>query len=110
VTWKEFLLLLLSWTLDQRPPVLVDWIRQHAADRRIATEDVENDLFESIVNKRQMCLVAAESSSVPELESNTEQARLLLQMAEQYLFGLDKLGDAEFRSLYGRVTYPEFRS
>jgi hypothetical protein len=106
VTGKEFRLLFTSWTDDRRPSVLADWIKQHAADRRVDTEDVESELFESILNKRQMCLAAAaESASVPELESKTEEARLLLQMAEQYLLEPGKLGDAEFRRVYGQAMY-----
>lgn len=106
VTWREFRLLFASWTGDRRASVLADWIKQHASDRHADTEDVERELFESIVNKRQMCLdAAAESASVSELESNTEEAQLLLQMAEEYLLELGKLGEAEFRRLYGQVTY-----
>jgi hypothetical protein len=106
VTWKEFRLLFASWTGDRRASVLADWIKQHASDRHTDAADVESELFESIVNKRQMCLdAAAESASMPEHESNTEEARSLLQMEEQYLLELSKLGDAEFRRLYGQATY-----
>jgi hypothetical protein len=106
VTWKEFRLLFASWTGDRRASVLADWIKQHASDRHTDAADVESELFESIVNKRQMCLdAAAESASMPEHESNTEEVRSLLQMAEQYLLELSKLGDAEFRRLYGQATY-----
>jgi hypothetical protein len=106
VTWKEFRQLFTSWAGDARASVLADWIKQHAANRHVDTEDVEGELFEAIVNRRQTCLAAAaESASIPEHEANTQEAQLLLQMAEQYLLGLDRLGEAEFRRLYGQATY-----
>jgi hypothetical protein len=75
VTCKEFRLLFSSWTGDRRASLLADWIKQHASDSHADAADVEGELFESIVNKRQMCLsAAAESASIPEHESNTEEA------------------------------------
>ena len=106
VTWKEFRLLFASWTGQRRASVLADWIKQHAANRHVDIADVESELFEAIVNKRHTCLAgAAESASVPEHDSNTEEAQLLLQMAEQYLIQLGKLGEAEFSRLHGQANY-----
>src|SRR5260370_29083138 len=106
VTWKEFRLLFASWAADRRASVLANWIKQHAANRHADTADVESELFESLGNKQHMCLTAAaESASVPEHEANIEEAQLLLQMAEQYLLELGKLGKAEFSRLHGQASY-----
>lgn len=69
-------------------------------------QDVETELFEAIVNRRQTCLsAAAESASIPELESNTKEAESLLRMVEQYLLEPVRLTEIEFRRLYGQASY-----
>jgi hypothetical protein len=106
MTWKEFETLFSRWSISRKSSILVDWIARHASKRHIRAEDVETELFESIVNRRNTYLAAAaESASVPEQESNLTQASLLWQMAEQYLIDLQKLGAAEFKKVYGQASY-----
>jgi hypothetical protein len=106
VTWKEFYELFSRWAADSRASVLAKWIAKHATERSVSAQDVENELFDSIVNRRQNYLAAAaESASVGEQEDNANQTGLLWQMAEQYLIDLKKLGVPEFKRLYGQASY-----
>jgi hypothetical protein len=106
VTWKEFSLVFNSWVRVRNETALANWIKQHAAARYVSEEAVGSELFEAIVNKRQTCLAgAAESTSISEHESDMEQAKLLLEMAEQYILGLGRLGASEFRRIYGQASY-----
>src|SRR5207253_8715015 len=47
---------------------------------------------------------AAESASIQEHKSNTDEAGILLQMIEQYLLDLGKLGASRFRKLYDQAS------
>ncbi len=106
VTWKEFRLLYATWAADRRGSVLADWIARHAVDRSVSTDDVDDELFEAIAVRRDECLsAAAESASIMEHQSHTDEAGILLQMSEQYLLDLDKLTAPRFRKLYGQASY-----
>ena len=70
VTWKEFEILFSEWRADQRPEVLQKWINDHSSRHHVSVEDVESELFESIVNRRLGNLqAAAEFVSILEQES-----------------------------------------
>jgi hypothetical protein len=106
VTWKEFRLLRAAWATDSRASILAHWIAQHAVDRAVSVADVEDELFEAIVVRRNECLSgAAESASIQEHQSDSDEAGMLLQMAEQYLLDLGKLTASRFRKLYGQASY-----
>lgn len=106
VTWKEFRLLQVSWAANPRASVLSDWIGHHAIDRAVGVDDVESELFDAILARRQACLSdAAESASTQEHSSRTGEAGTLLLMIEHYLLDLAKLGAPQFRRLYGQCQY-----
>lgn len=106
VTWKEFRSLYAAWIADRQASVLANWIGQHAVLRGVSADDVEGELFEAMLMRRNECLSgAAESGSRLEHESHIQEARTLLEMLEQYLLGLGKLGGSQFRRLYGQAMY-----
>jgi KAP-like P-loop domain-containing protein len=105
VTWKEFDSLFALWQKTQNSATLTQWINEHSLARHVSIEDVEAELFDSIVNRRQGNLEsAAESASIPEQESSAKAASLLLRMAEQYLLGLKKLDASAFKKVYGQAS------
>lgn len=112
VTWKEFDLLQKTWQLGPNPKTLANWISEHAAERSIDADDVETDLFESIVNRRNLRLQeAADTEFTQEHEGKAKEAGLLLDLAEQFLLGLQKLTGARFNKFYGQAFYwYEFRT
>jgi hypothetical protein len=112
VTWKEFDLLQKIWQLDPNPKTLARWIAEHAAERSIDADDVETDLFESIVNRRSLRLQeAADTEFAQEHETKIKEAGLLLGLAEQFLLGLQKLTGTRFNKFYGQAFYWfEFRT
>lgn len=68
--------------------------------------DVENELFEAILVRRNECLaLAAQSASIQEHDSKIDEARLLLNLIEQDLLDLEKLTASRFGKLYGQVSY-----
>jgi len=106
VTWKEFRFLYATWAANRRAPVLADWIARHALDRAVSADDVDEELFEAIVVRRNESLsAAAESASLQEHQSHTGEAEILLQMIEQYLIDLGKLTASRFRKVYGQASY-----
>jgi hypothetical protein len=106
VTWKEFRSLYATWAADRRAPILADWIARHAVDRAVSPDDVDEELFEAIVVRRNECLsAAAESASIQEHQSHSGEAGILLEMVEQYLLDLGKLTASRFSKLYGQISY-----
>jgi KAP-like P-loop domain-containing protein len=105
VTWREFRSLYAMWTADPRAAVLGEWIAQHAVDRAVNAEDVEIELFETILVKRSECLsAAADSSLIQEQGSHSSEAGVLLLLIEQYLVDLNKFEASRFRALFDQVT------
>lgn len=103
VTWKEFRQLSANWERDRRPKVLANWITQHAKDRGVTTDDVEDEVFEAMLGKRSTLLQqAAEAGSVKEQDSFLLQSGGLLRMLEQFLLDLNKLSAPRFRKVYGQ--------
>lgn len=106
VTWKEFRLLREKWSTDQRPATLATWIAEQAGERVVSPDDVEDELFESIVNRRNSLLSeAADSETLKEHEMKADEAGLLLTLSEQFLLGLRKLTPSRFSKLHGQVFY-----
>lgn len=106
VTWKEFLGLRSVWVADPRPAVLASWIAKHAEERSITAEDVETELYEAIINRRNHCLsIAADSSSIEEHDAQLQEASVLLDMLKQYLSDLRKFSAPAFGKIYGQTSY-----
>jgi len=106
ITWKEFRLLYATWATARRASVLADWTARHAVDRAVSRDDVDDELFEAIVVRRNERLsAAAESTSLQEHQSHSGEAGILLEMIEQYLLDLGKLTASRFRKLYGQASY-----
>jgi KAP family P-loop domain len=100
ITWREFRQIFELWSADRTPQVITGWIEQHASRGYVSVDEVETQLFDSIVTRRLRCLSsAAASSSITELESNTGEASLLWDMAGQFL-NHGRLGASEFKRLY----------
>jgi hypothetical protein len=105
ITWKEFRSFYATWTGDKRPAVLAKWIQLHAAARGVGIDDVESELFETILVRRKDCLSAAsESSLIQEQESHAAEADTLLTLIAQYLRDLGKLDAPRFRVLYAQLA------
>jgi hypothetical protein len=106
VTWKEFDMLQKIWSLEPNPNTLAKWITEHANERSIDTDDVETDLFDSIVNRRNLRLQeAADTESLQDHEAKIKEAGLLLDLAEQFLLGLQKLTGDRFNKFYNQAFY-----
>ena len=106
VTWKEFRSFQAMWTADSQASVVRKWITQHAVDRALRVGDVEDELFETLLTRRQQSLSsAAESASLEEHDANTEEAGALLKIIEQFLLNVSKLDAERFRKLYGPISY-----
>ncbi|HEY2169797.1 MAG TPA: P-loop NTPase fold protein, partial [Candidatus Angelobacter sp.] len=104
VTWKEFDMLQKTWSLKPNPHTLAAWIAEHAKKRSIDIDDVETDVFESIVNRRGLRLEeAADAEFAEEHETKIKEAGLLLNLADQFLLGLQKLTGARFNKFYGQA-------
>ena len=106
VTWKEFRTLRDIWAADRQPRVIAEWIKRHAKERNADIDDVEAEVFQAMRVERQGWLsAAAESASKQGHDSNIHEAGKLLEMIEQYLLGLGKLGPSQFQELYGQASY-----
>jgi|SRR5579864_1024858 len=106
VTWKEFRLFQELWAKDSRADVVSNWITQHAKERTVSAEDVEDELFEAIVQRRSILLqAAADSESLDEHELKTKEAGLLLALTEQFLVELEKLNALRFGKIFDQVLY-----
>jgi hypothetical protein len=106
ITWKEFRALRMAWGGDRRSSVLSDWIAQHMSVRYVSLDDVEDELFETIMTRRNSTLAtAADSASIQEHDSNVNEARILLEMLAQFLVDLGKLTPMRFREVYGQASY-----
>ena len=104
VTWKEFRHLFATWGADRRLSILSGWITEHAAARGVGAEDVDHELFEAMIMRRNECLAgAADSASIEEHDSFTGEAETVLLMLEQYL-EIGVLDAPRFRKLYGQVS------
>jgi hypothetical protein len=78
----------------------------HAKQRSVTQEDVEVELFDAIIGKRNMLLsAAAESKSVEEQDSQLIEAAALLQMTEQLLRDLGKLTPLRFGKLFDQFSH-----
>ena len=96
------------WSLEPNPNTLAKWITEHANERSIDTDDVETDLFDSIVNRRNLSRLqeAADTESLQgREEAKIKEAGLLLDLAEQFLLGLQKLTGDRFNKFYNQAFY-----
>jgi len=106
VTWKEFRSFYAGWTADRRATTISDWIENHANTRGASTRDVETELFEAAVMRRNECLAsAAESASIPEHDSFIDQAKALLTLIEQDLLDLAKLESSRFKKVHDQIFH-----
>ncbi len=105
VTWKEFRLFREGWEADKASSVMRDWISQHAKDRNVSTDEVENELFEAIVGKRSELLQqAAGSNSVTEQDAYLFRAGSLLEMLQQFFLEVNSVSASRFEKVYGQFT------
>jgi hypothetical protein len=106
VTWKEFRSFYSVWAADRKPSTLSNWIQRHSNERGVSVEDVENELFETIMTRRNECLsTGAESASIDEHDSSIGEAGILLELIRQDLLSLDKLNALRFKQIYGQAIY-----
>jgi hypothetical protein len=106
VTWKEFRSFYALWTSDPGVETVFKWVKQHAIDRNISFDDVETELFETMLVRRDECLsIAAESPSLQEHDLAIDEAGKLLDLIEQDLLQPNKLGASRFKRLYGQASY-----
>jgi KAP family P-loop domain len=106
VTWKEFREFYALWSADRRMLTLSNWIEHHAKARDISIDDVEEELFDTTLKRRNECLsAAAESASITEHDSFIDEAGNLLQLMEQDLLDFGKLSAARLSKLYGQTSY-----
>lgn len=106
VTWKEFHSFYSKWKADRKPSVVSNWIQQHAKERDSSTDDVEHELFEAMIVKRNEYLSsAAESASLDEHDSFVQEAEDLLMLIKQDLLDLRKLDKPRFSKLCGQAKY-----
>ena len=102
---REFRLFTEKWQEDRRPSVVEEWIAQHANNRGIGTDDVETELFEAMIGKRQELLsAAADSQSVGEQLLLLTQAGDLVQLIGQFLLDLNETTADRFNRVYGQFT------
>ena len=106
VTWKEFRSFYAVWSTDRQASTLSNWIQRHSIERGVSVEDVENELFETIMTRRNECLsMAAESALTDQHDSSISEAGMLLELIRQYLRDLSKLDASRFKTLYGQSVY-----
>jgi hypothetical protein len=105
VTWREFRHLFRLWSADPLPRTIFEWVAQHSADSYASLPQTENEVFESIMNQRQLLLSdAAGSTSTAELDAKLGEAEALLKMAEQFLLAPGKFSVAAFKRLYDQIS------
>ena len=106
VTWKEFRLFHTKWKADPQTSTLLSWIDQHAKGRDVPTSDVENELFQAMIDRRAACLSgAAESASIQDHDLFVAEAESLLALVKQDLIGITKLDKARFEKVFGQASY-----
>lgn len=105
VTWKEFRAFLSTWIIEKKDSTIKRWIDRHASDRSVSVYDVENELFESVMNRRNECLMlAADASSLAEHDTIVDEAESLLEIVRQDLLLLKYLSADRFKKLYGQIS------
>jgi hypothetical protein len=105
VTWREFRSFYATWARDREAGVMTRWIEEHAANVGASAADVETELFETMVMRRNECLMqAADEKLVEHLDSSIKEATFLLQLMEQNLLDLGKLSAERFNKLYGQCS------
>jgi hypothetical protein len=57
VTWREFRSFQAMWIADRQASVLSNWIAQHAIERAARVGDVEDELYETLSNKKATMLI-----------------------------------------------------
>ncbi len=103
ITWKEFRSFYAAWAADRSASKISSWIERQATERNVSVDDVEGELFETILRKRQGCLVAAaEAALLQEHDSLINEATILLELVEQDLLGLNELSASRFGKVYGQ--------
>jgi len=104
VTWKEFRSLQALWTPKRRPSELSKWITKHANTRAVSVDDVEAELFSTLIMARQESLSrAADTHTVQEHDTSIEEAVQLLELMEQFLIEKRRFTAEKFNLLYGQV-------
>jgi hypothetical protein len=111
VTWREFRELCKSWRLDQTSELISAWIGKHSKAYSFTRSDVEEDLFQTVLNaEHEKAAAAAESISLEEQEDHLKEAAVLLRMMEQFLRLPGCLTPQRFRGLHDKILhYIEFR-
>jgi KAP family P-loop domain len=106
LTWKEFRSIRAKWEAESKPSVLVVLIANHAVERAVSVDDVDDELFQAMIGDRNRLLdEAGQSKSVLEHKGFADQASKLLAMIEEFLVGLGKLDAQRFGKVYGQATY-----
>ncbi len=106
LTWKEFDLFLTQWRKNPRPETIATWINEHARNRNVSADEVEDELFEAIRNRRNNLLSkAAGTSPINEHEECLRQTKLLLKVMKQFLHEPGKLSAPRFKEIYDQFGY-----
>ncbi|MGC1414342.1 MAG: P-loop NTPase fold protein [Candidatus Acidiferrum sp.] len=105
VTWKEFRSFFFAWQIERKDSTIKRWIERHARDRSVTVYDVENELFESVINRRNECLMlAADASTLAEHDAIAREAESLLDIIRQDLRLLNNLSADRFKKMYGQIS------
>lgn len=106
LTWKEFQALLARWKERQLPDTLSAWISEHSIANSMERTDIENDLFETMLNaKHNAESEAANASTTGENAAHCAEAGMILKMTEQFLLLSYMLTADRFKRFYEKSTY-----
>jgi len=73
LTWKEFRSIRAKWEADSKPAVLSDLIANHAVERAVSVDDVDNEIFQAMVGGRNNLLgEAGQQLSQPDYTQNPD--------------------------------------
>ena len=106
VTWKEFGELLLQWQGSAVSQTILAWVTRQSAANSIAPEDVENELFDTLLSAtHNAASKAAEAVTVEENAKYCVEAQSMLKMTEQFLslprmFTPERFGKTYEKSLH----------
>ncbi len=106
LTWKEFRAIRAKWESDPRPALLKALIEGHAKGRGVSVDDVDREIFETILLDRGKVLEeAAQAKPLPEHEEFADRAGRSLLMIQQFLGELGGLDAQRFEKLYEQAKY-----
>lgn len=106
ITWMEFAELYTRWQETQTPDTILNWIREHSKKHSMSPDDIERELFETLLNAKQNeAAKAAELSTVKENAIHCAKAEMLLKLTDHFLELPGTLTGERFGKLYGQSLY-----